>query len=157
MKKRKKLIFTVFLLILTLSIQPIFGQLYKPSETLQSYINRAEVIQNQIRYLGQTALSNIANQRDSTELMRLINVNVDQVSALERDVQNYIRSLDPNTLESRNAIILHIALHHFTMALRELGFFLNSQTDSERFTALERYFYDHTTSQENINRIRQQL
>ena len=156
----KKPVRICLLIVLTLSIllKPIsvYPQTYTITPTLQSYIDRGGGLLNQIYYLGQAALANTINQIDNTELLRLIEFNSSEVSMLEAEVLGYIASLVPNTMESRNATILHIALHHFQMALGELIFFINALTDIDRFNALQRYFYDINTALENINQLRQQ-
>lgn len=157
--KKSYLRLILLLLIICWAITPmsIFGQSYSVSPTLQGYIDRSQGLLNQVYYLGQTAFSNVVNRMDNTELQRLVELNANLVSALERDVNGYIQSIQAGTLESRNAITLHIALHHFSMALRELINFLNTTNDQGRFLALERYFYDTVIAAENINRLNQQM
>ncbi len=157
-KKVKKSFKRFMILILLVSVLATHTVVYSQADIispiLQGYIGRADVLLNQIVFLGQTSLANTINQVDNTEVLRVAELNATQVSALERDVLNYIGSLSPNTMESRNATILHISLHHFQMALGELGFFIRASTDIERFNALQRYFYDVITAIENINQVR---
>lgn len=157
MKKSFKFLITIILLVSILGNHTIvYSQPYSVSPTLQGYINRSQGLLNQVYYLGQTALSNVINRSDTTELSRLVQLNLGLVNTLEREVNAYLPTIEAGTLESRNAITLHIALHHFAMALRELNNFLKSTNDNERFVALERYFYDTVVANENINRLRQQ-
>ncbi|WP_069998304.1 hypothetical protein [Cellulosilyticum sp. I15G10I2] len=158
MKKPFRIFITLILLVSIISVHSdAYSQPYMISPTLQTYVDRADVLLNQIYYLGQTALANSINQLDNNETLRLIGLNLAQVTTLERDVIGYIGSLSPNTMEARNATILHIALHHFNMALGELGFFIRASTDIDRFNALQRYFYDIITAIENINQVKQQV
>ncbi len=153
-KTFKKIIILVLICGVLSSSTLTFSQTYTLSPTLRGYIDRASGLLNQVYYAGQTALANVVNRTDSTELLRFIDLNSTQIATLEREIINYIASIPPNTLESRNATILHITLHHFQMALSELQFFLRATTDIERFNAMQRYFYDINTALENINQLR---
>ncbi|MDF2614337.1 MAG: hypothetical protein K0S71_2123 [Clostridia bacterium] len=157
MKKTYKFLIT-FILVMSIfgNYTTLSSQTFNVTPTLQGYIDRSQGLLSQVYYLGQTALTNVINGADSTELLRLIQLNLNLVNALERDVNAYLPVPEAGSLESRNAITLHIALHHFAMALRELNNFLKSTNEQDRFIALERYFYDTVIANENINRLRQQ-
>lgn len=131
---------------------PVNAQSISPTTgVIQNYIQEMRTIEQQIYYLGANTFSSTQTEEEKKEMAKLINFQIQNINRLQKDIENYIKTINPTATESRELNVLLIVLNYYKSALGELLFFMDSKDNYVKFDSLERYFYAKLISSQNLD------
>lgn len=107
-------------------------------KTITQFIDDVRTIQNQVFYLAQFALEN--PPRDRRELVNNIKLVNDRIVEVDKNIQDYLKTVPNISFQNRDALLLMNALNFTKNALYELELLSDTTSNVDRVLILEEFF-----------------